>query len=281
MDTLVVLTFIFVILVEIIFPLLVGYWIIRRFNVPWKLFTYGIIFFIIVQVFHTPLVLSTQLPLLQFLTVTVANQTIALAIFAAILGILAGLFEEIGRYLVFTYFFPWRGIDLSKENGLLFGAGWGGIESIAIGGLLILTLVSYIVAAPLTEQQLQELNQSLGGTLTEEQVQALQNQNQALRNLTPWDILPGLFERFSAFILQIAFTLLVLTAVVQGRLLLLGLAIFWHALVDFFAVFLSATVGILVTEATLAALALIGIWFIWWVWRRGVFEADSRSMNPG
>ncbi len=266
MDPLVVLSFVIAILLEIVVPLAVAGWLVRRFALPWRIFLYGALFFILVQAIHTPLVLLTQTPMVLALNEIFPDRTVALAVFAIILGLLAGLFEEIGRYVIFRWFFRPRRIPLSTENGLLFGAGWGGVESMLIGGLVFLTLLSYITAVPLTDARIEEINQSLGGTLTEEQIAAIEAQNQALLNLTPLDPLVGLLERLMVFPVQIAFTLLVLFAVVQGRPLLLLLAILWHTVLDALAVFLGATAGLVAAEATVAVSAVIALAFIWYTW---------------
>jgi len=268
MDPLVVLSFAIAILLEIVVPLGVAWWLVRRFALAWRIFLYGALFFLLVQVIHTPLVLFTQTPIAIALNGIFPDRTISLAVFAIILGFLAGLFEEVGRYLVFRWFFRPRSIPLSTENVLLFGAGWGGVESMLVGGLVFLTLLSYVTAAPLTDARIEAINESLGGTLTEEQIAAIEAQNQALLNLTPLDPLVGLLERLMTFPIQIALTILVLFAVVQGRPLLLLLAILWHTALDALAVFLAATAGIAAAEISVAVSAVIALALIWYTWPR-------------
>jgi len=191
-------------------------------------------------VFHTPLVIFTQTPILSALGGAISDRGLVLAIFAIILGLLAGLFEEIGRYLVFRRFFPSRNITLTRENGLLFGAGWGGVESMLVGFLVFLTLVSYVSTPFLPGSPLQ--------------------------NLTPLDPLIGLLERLMTFPIQIAFSLLVASAVLQGRLVFLGLAILWHTAVDALAVYLVATTSVAITEGSVAVSAVIALVYIWYMW---------------
>jgi hypothetical protein len=68
--------------------------------------------------------------------------------------------------------------------------------------------------------------------------------------------------------LHIAWSLMVLAAVVYGRKALLALAVIWHAAVDAAAVYLAPTQGILVTEAAVFVFAVIGFAYILWEWRR-------------
>ncbi|MDN7026144.1 YhfC family intramembrane metalloprotease [Methanoculleus sp. FWC-SCC1] len=255
MDPLVVATFAVVVLLEIAIPLLLGWWIVRRFGVSWKVFGYGALFFVVVQVFHTPLVLVTQGPLYLFLQDLLQTETLALAGLALYLGLMAGLFEEVGRWLVFRYFFPRRSIPLRREQGLMFGAGWGGIESIFVALLVLSAMVSYIVLTS-------------GNMVFLPDDPVVTQQAGALLALTPLDILPGLLERIMTITLHIAWSLLVLASVVYARPLLLALAVLWHTVVDFVAVYLGSTVGILVTEASLFVFFVIGLIYILWEWRR-------------
>ncbi len=254
MDPLVVATFAVVALFEIAVPLALGYWIVKKFGVPWRIFGLGALFFIIVQVVHVPLVLMTQAPL--YLAVLPFGTTVAVAVIAVYLGLLAGLFEEIGRYLVYRYYFLRREIALTRENGLQFGAGWGGVESIFVALLVITSMVSYIVIT------------SNGSMLPLPDDPAIQGQIEAVRALTPLDILPGLAERMMVIPLHIAWSLMVLAAIVYNKKALLALAVIWHATVDVAAVYLVQMYGLFVTEAAIFVFAVIGVAYIFWEWRR-------------
>lgn len=254
MDPLVVATFAIVVLLEIVIPLALGYWIVRKFGVPWRIFLLGALFFIVVQVVHAPLVIVTQNPL--YLALLPSGATAALAGLAIYLGLMAGLFEEVGRYLVYRYYFRRREIALTRENALQFGAGWGGIESIFVALLVLSSMASYIV---LTGD---------GGTIPLPDDPAVQAQVEVLRALTPLDILPGLVERMMTITLHIAWSLMVLAAVVYGKRSLLALAVLWHAAVDAAAVYLAQTQGILVTEGVVFIFAVLALAYILWEWRR-------------
>ncbi|KLK89131.1 membrane protein [Methanoculleus sediminis] len=254
MDPLVVVTFAVVALLEIAVPLALGYWIVRRFGVPWRVFALGALFFIIVQIVHAPLVLVTQNPL--YFAVLPMGTTAAVAVLAVYLGLMAGLFEEIGRYLVYRCLFRRQEIPLTRENGLLFGTGWGGVESIFVALLVLSSMVSYIL---LTGD---------GGAIPLPDDPAVQAQVDALRALTPLDILPGLAERMMTITLHIAWSLLVLAAVVYGKKALLALAVLWHAAVDAAAVYLVPMHGIFVTEAVVFVFAVLALAYILWEWRR-------------
>ena len=272
MDSWVIATFLLVSGLEILIPFLLGYWIVRRGKVGWKLFGLGVLFFVVVQIVHTPLVVILQNPALTFLQGVTGDPTVALAGWAILLGLLAGLFEEVGRYLVFRYYFPRKSIPLRREEGFQFGVGWGGIESMLVGSLLLLTLFSYVTLTPLTDEQLEQWDD----TLTSDQIEALKTQIHALRSLTPMDLLPGLAERLMAITLHLAWSLMVLTAIIRGRMFLLGLAVLWHTAVDAVAVFLAGTAGILAAEGAIALFALAGVLYLVLTWR-----GLERIQEPG
>jgi uncharacterized membrane protein YhfC len=250
MDSLVVATFAVVALLEIAVPLTLGYWVVRRFGVPWRVFGLGALFFVVVQVIHTPLVLVTQVPLSRALLPF--GTIVPLALY---LGLLAGLFEEVGRYLVYRYYFRRRDIPLTREVGLQFGAGWGGVESIIVALLVISSMITYIALAS-------------NGVVPLPDDPTVMAQIAALRSLTPLDILPSLAERMMTITLHIAWSLMVLAAVVYERKAFLILAILWHAAVDAVAVYLVQTQGVLVTEAVIFIFAIAGLVYIFTQWRR-------------
>ncbi len=254
MDPLVVATFAVVALLEILVPLALGYWIVKKFGLSWRVFGLGALFFIVVQVFHVPLVILTQTPL--YFAALPFGTTAALAVLALYLGLMAGLFEEVGRYLVYRYLFRRQEIPLTRENGLLFGTGWGGVESMIVALVVLAGMVSYIL---LTGD---------GGAIPLPDDPLPQAEIEALQALTPLDILPGLAERMMTITLHIAWSLMVLAAVVYGKKALLALAILWHAAVDAAAVYLVPTQGILVTEGVIFLFAVLALAYIFWEWRR-------------
>ncbi|HOI57789.1 MULTISPECIES: YhfC family glutamic-type intramembrane protease [unclassified Methanoculleus] len=261
MDPLVVAAFAVVALLEIIVPLALGYWFVKQFDLSWRVFALGALFFIVVQVVHAPLVLVTQTPL--YLALLPSGTTAALAALAIYLGLMAGLFEEVGRYLVYRYLFGRQKIPLTRENGLLFGTGWGGVESMIVALVVLSGMVSYLL---LTGD---------GGGIPLPDDPLVRAEIEALRALTPLDLLPGLAERMMTITLHIAWSLMVLAAVVYGKKTLLVLAILWHAAVDAAAVYLAQTQGILVTEAVVFVFAVIGLVYIFWEWRRMGARAAS------
>jgi uncharacterized membrane protein YhfC len=259
MSLAVTLTFLMVIVLEIAVPLILGYFIVKRFGLRWMIFLYGALFFILAQIIHIPLLYLIQPGYTSWLTSVTSDPALILAGLAIFLGLMAGIIEEIIRYLALSRFFPKRALTLSRENSLLFGAGWGGIESIVIALSLLSTFISYIL---LTSGTLESL--LLAVNITEPaQLAALE----VLRNLTPGDIIPGLVERIMTLILQITFTMIVFLSVLKARTVFLLAAITWHAALDAIVVFTAPTYGIWPTEAFIAVNAALGLAVMNWIWR--------------
>jgi uncharacterized membrane protein YhfC len=272
MDMWVVATFALVGLLEIIFPILVGYWLIRRYHIFSMIFLFGALTFVLIQIFSAPFMAWVQASLLHYLGAPSVGLTASFAVSAIVLGLVTGLTLESARYLILRFVFPRTGYDLSRKNAVLFGAGWGGIESIGIGIILIFAMAAYILTTPITSDQIDQINRTVEGSLTDEEIEILIADNEALLGTHPLDLLPSLLERLVLFILQIAFTLLVLTAVIGGRPLFLVLAILWHAATDTLFFFLGPNDGIVYLQLALLVSALGGIWYIRRVWNDHKYE---------
>ncbi|MBQ7487203.1 MAG: YhfC family intramembrane metalloprotease [Clostridia bacterium] len=148
-------------------------------------------------------------------------------------GLMAGLFEETGRFLAFRTVLAKRGKMTKNVNALMYGAGHGGAEWMILAGLTSINNLVYVwlqnsgqraaVTAGLTGEVLEQAEAAFTALLT-----------------TP----PGLFllssvERAVAFMLQIALSVLVWQSVRHQKIGLFLLAIVIHALVDALAALLS------------------------------------------
>jgi uncharacterized membrane protein YhfC len=267
-DSLVVLAFILAAAFETCLPLAAGWWLNRKLLARWKVFACGVVFFLAVQVPHMPLVIYSQQSASLFFKGALGDGALSLAAMSLFLGLLAGLFEETGRFLAFRYFFPLQKIAMRRENAAMFGVGWGGVESIAVGVLLVLTLLAYVSVQPATPEYINSLNESTGGELTGAQADRIEAQIGALLGLTPLDLLASPLERAMAMTLHVAFTLMVFGAVVYSKKWMLGLAIAWHALMDAGAVFAASSFGVFASEAFVFVLAIAAAWYIRFEWER-------------
>ena len=111
--------------------ILLAFYLTRRFKLSWKLVLAGALTFIASQVLHIPLVYG--------LTALFNNGTLPVipeawrALFNAILlGLLAGIFEDTARLILFK--FGLKNVKTWAE-GVLVGAGHGGVEAVLLGGL--------------------------------------------------------------------------------------------------------------------------------------------------
>lgn len=165
-------------------------------------------------------------------------------------GLAAGIFEETGRFLSMKFL-------MKKEPtkalpGVAYGIGHGGMEMIMVFGV---TMISNLVISAL-------INSGQSGILfakaTEETASQIQAQLDQLQTSGAGTYLFGLWERFSALLLHLGFSLMVWAAVRKGGrwLWLFPVAIALHALVDAGVVMLQKSVGMVQLELIVTAEAL-------------------------
>ncbi|MBN2014600.1 MAG: YhfC family intramembrane metalloprotease [Candidatus Altiarchaeota archaeon] len=253
MDTALIVAFILAILVDIMLPLLLVYYLIRKFRTSWKLAGWGALIFIAVQVLHIGFLWLINDPAKSLLLQLPQTEMILLN--AALLGILAGLFEEIGRYLSFRYIIKKA---RTWKEGLMFGAGWGGVESFAVGILVIFSLINVIV---LPNMDMQSLNAT--GQLSQEQLEQIEQAKEQITAINWYDPLFGAMERVFTIVLHLALTLIVLQCFIQNRKIFLLIAILFHSLVDSLAVaMLGFGYSVPVIEGVIFLTALISLWVV-------------------
>ena len=116
----------------------------------------------------------------------------------------------------------------------MFGAGWGGIESIIVGVLAATGIINvYLYQSGLIETMIPPDQMEANA----EAIAAGAAQIEALVNAPAYTWLLGAVERIFAITLHISLSILVLQAVVRKNFLWVVVAIFWHALVNAVAVF--------------------------------------------
>ena len=165
-------------------------------------------------------------------------------------GLLAGVFEETGRFLAFK--FVLKKYE-HRRTAISYGIGHGGFESLYIGfQTLSLAAIGILLSSGHAEM-------ILGNNADEATISLLTAQLQPYTNLAFTECLLGVFERLTAITAHIAFSVLVFAAVRERRYLYLyPLAIVLHALFDFSIVFYRAGyVSVWVMELGLAVIAVI------------------------
>ena len=164
-------------------------------------------------------------------------------------GLAAGIYEEVGRYIVMRLFMK---KSLYKKEGIMFGIGHGGIESILIIGF---TYVSNLMIAFL-------LNAGQGNLLIRGMNSDMQMQ--LLTKLAPlWNGPASAFwlagvERIFAITFHICASYLVYRAVKDKKISLLFLAIFLHAAMDGVMVTILKTLNnTFITEGFIALFSIV------------------------
>ena len=224
-------------------PFALAAFLARRLGTRWGLVWVGAVTFIASQVVHIPL----NYVLGQAGVIQPAKAGWPLVWYAAVLGLSAGLCEEVARYLVVRF---WLKRDRSWNAALMFGAGHGGVEAVIFGVLAGIGAINIFILRNVDPAQL---------GVTPDKLPAVQAQVAAAWNVPVLYPLLGAFERVSAISTHLFLAVLVMQAFTRRNSLWLAAAILWHALTDALAVYAITTWGALPTEAIIAVLALIGL----------------------
>ncbi|MCX6029031.1 MAG: YhfC family glutamic-type intramembrane protease [Chloroflexi bacterium] len=247
----------------ILLPILLGWWLHRRYRVGWGVWLAGAGTFIFSQIVHLPL--NYALGLLGGGRGVALWPLIPMALVA---GLSSGICEEGARWLVLTF--------LAKKTrswraGLQFGAGHGGAEAIILGLLVLVNFVAMIALRSLDPALLKLVG------ATADQVQAAAAQYWA----QPWymPIVAGL-ERVFAITLQITMALLVVRAVARKQIAYFLAAVGLHTVVDFWAVWAGSTLGTVWVEAGVAIVAAACFWLILRLREEPVTPAAEPAPSP-
>jgi uncharacterized membrane protein YhfC len=192
-------------LLEIGVPIVLAYFVLRQLRTSWKIWFIGALMFLVSLI---------RIPLNNYLTqlVSVSGMDYLSYIYIyAIHGLTAGVFEETSRYIGFRYLIR----DEHYETGITYGAGHGGIESIFIVGINILTIGVLLATNPeaIPQAQLQSIY------------------------MTPWYFpFIGLFERLMTMIIQVCLSVMVLETLRTKYIRYFVYAILIHAAIDYTAI---------------------------------------------
>jgi uncharacterized membrane protein YhfC len=248
MNPVLVVSYLIAAAVEIAFPLLVGFWLVRRFHLHWVVFGYGFVVFLLSQVL-------TRVPAVQVISSFFGKELTATpeitAIWFAVLALTAGLFEEVGRWLGYRWFF--RREPRTWANALLYGTGHAACESIILVGLaVLLALVNYVILSTMSPATIAAM-----APAQQEQVQAALA---IFGGLQGWEPLLGAVERIFTLFFHVGASVLVLQAFTRRNNVWLLLAIAWHALVDFGTIMFQTTVkNVILTEVVIGVVAVISV----------------------
>lgn len=235
---LLIISYVVAILTEIGLPVTLAILAVRKFKVSWWVILTGVLTFIGSQVVH--------IPLLQGISVLFSNGTLPtppewiLPYFNAIfLGIMAGLCEETARLIGFKIL---KAKAKPFNSGLALGIGHGGVESVIVGGIVLVSLIANLVSK---------------SALQTSQFWA-----------TPWHLpLAGGVERIVAISAQIFMSVLVWKAVATRNYWWYVLAILYHTVLDAVAVYLSQ-IGLSVwqLEGSISIFFVFNVILLWRIW---------------
>lgn len=215
-------------LLEILIPLGLGFYVTRRFNTSWKQWFVGALMFLISLIrvplngYASQLILQAPITQMTYIYLTLVP------------SFTAGLFEETARYIGLRYIIK----DSSYEKGLTYGVGHGGIESIFLVGLSVLSVGMLLITG--------------SNAIPADQMEVI---------LATPVIMPmvGLYERIMAMIMQIGFSIMVVESLRKGNKYLLA-AIALHTFADFLLVSVVSQ-SILYAEVIATGFALgLGYW---------------------
>lgn len=203
----------------------------RKRYIPFLL---GVLAFVVSQVL-------IRIPLLKYIgehsTAYVMFSATEPVLFAIVIGLSAGIVEELARFTAMRFFMRQR----DWQSGFLFGAGHGGIEAVLFVGSSAIALL--FSSAALADSEIY----FIGG-----------------------------IERFFAMLLHIGLSIIVLQGVVQKRIFYVLLAILIHGFVDALVGILPLYVPkdhvLPVLEVTLAMMALAVFNYGLWTKRKGVWQ---------
>ncbi len=158
-------------------------------------------------------------------------------------GLMAGVFEEIGRYVTMKFVLKnYR----DKKDAVSYGLGHGGIECIMVlgMGMLINVIFAVLVNSGADESVLLPL---AGGS-----AESLNAAILSLSGITPLLAGVAVFERVLAMALQVCLSMVVFSAVKKSSSVYLFTAVLLHAVADFGIIMVSQYASIYVAEAVLA-----------------------------
>ena len=226
-------------------PICLAWWLVKKHNASLRTILIGAATFVVFALVLESLVHKVVLS--GTLGATIQGNALLFALYG---GLMAGLFEETGRFLSMKYLLKKE--PTAVKPAIAYGIGHGGIEMILLFGF---TMVSYLAMAFMVKAGQMETLLSQTPAEAQEQVRATISQ---LSDSSVGDWLMGLWERISALILHLSLSVLVWVAARKGGkwLWLFPAAILLHALVDGVAVILSKSASMLATEAILFAMAI-------------------------
>ncbi len=226
----------------ILLPILAWIYFSHRLKLSWKLVLAGGLTFIASQIPHVPLTLA----------LTPLFQSWGSIVYAVVLGLLAGVFEETARFILFRFILK---KSRTWNEGVLVGLGHGGTEALILGIFAALAFVNMLVY--------KNTDLSTVPSIPANQIEVAKQQVSAYWSAPVYVALLGMVERLFAVCLHVALSVMVLYSIASKNSIWFWIAILWHALIDGLAVFLGQRgLNMLALEGVIGILAIISLWII-------------------
>lgn len=233
----------------IILPFVLAFYLVRKFSLSWKLIMAGAVTFIVSQVLHIP-VLSALTALFKNGTLPSIPPTWTLLFNAVLLGLLAGIFEETARWVLYKFILK----DAKTWNeGVLVGLGHGGIEAVLLGFIALTSVISMI--------SMRNADLSTMG-IPADQLELAKQQVADFWSAPVYMAFLGFIERVFAICLHLSLSVMVLYSVAFRKPLWFWIALLWHAIVDGVTVYFLPTVGALGIEGIVGIFAMISLYIL-------------------
>jgi uncharacterized membrane protein YhfC len=235
--------FVVAILLEVVFPIVLAFWAVRKLGSSWFIVAMGAVAFVLSQVIHIPLLLVLQ-PLLQTAGFTGLPPMVNLIFTGLFYGLLAGICEEPMRWLAYK---------VIKEKGqrpnssVVLGIGHGGVESVVLVGVSV-------AATFFTMLSIRSSGVAIPGISLE-----MMQQYFAM----DWSLpLAGAVERLSTIAIHISLSVLVWKSVRHRSWKWFLAAILLHTAYNAIAVIMSlSVVGVWIIEAAFIVFAGLSIFW--------------------
>jgi uncharacterized membrane protein YhfC len=232
-------------LLTIAIPILVAVYIIRKYDLYWRLFWIGAAVFALAQILLTVFNQYIVYPFLSRISETAASVN-GLIIAALILGLSTALFEELLRLGMFRW---WAREARSWIDGFLTGVGHGGASAIFLGALI---LYNYINMAMVK-------NSDLSTLVPAEQLQQAQAQVAAFWSAPWYTTLNDIFQTVFTLAVQIALALVVMQVFVRRQWFWLIIAILAHTFFEMSRIVAQNLLTPLLTDMVIAGFGLAAI----------------------
>ena len=191
-------------------------------------------------------------------------------IYALYGGLMAGLFEELGRYVAFRFLvkkYP------EKETAVTYGIGHGGVECMLIMGVGFIQY--YMYGQLINNGTMDKMLESMAGD--PKSLEALQTLVDMITNMEKSACWIAGWERISALVLHIGLSILVFQAVkVAEKKYMLWVAVGLHMLFDIpAALYQKGVLGLIPTEIILSIMAAFVLLYSIGVYRSMEGEKNS------